>query len=176
MTATNRWTIESNAGKVRKNLLVRVKAVLTSKASSSTATAAEDDYYDIDCTAKGLPSLTDPSVWSVVTDNPEHPVGFRYVGKSEGFETIELTTETAFTIVYGLLQAHLVAGDVFTLVFTYDDPLETSVHTLSVPACTLCGLASTGGETTAGSTTTIRFQPMGGTMDNMPTLTSTART
>ncbi len=175
MTATNQWDMETDAGKVRKNLNIRVKATLTAKSTNSTATAALADYYEFDCTAKNLPALDDPATWSVVTDNPEHPVGFKYVGKSEGFAAIELTTETAFALVYGKLQPHLVAGDVFSLTFTMDDPLETKIHTLVIPQCTLCGVAPTGGETNAGSTTSIKFQPMGGTSANLGTVTATAR-
>ncbi|MDO4587882.1 MAG: hypothetical protein Q4C95_11395 [Planctomycetia bacterium] len=160
MTEQNRW-IET-AGKVRKNSLVRVKATLTTKAAGSTATASVGDWYEFNCKIKNFPAMTENPTWTVVTDNPLELTGRTYVGKSEGLEPIELTTETILPVVYGDLTKHRIAGDIFTLLFTMDDPKEATLHTLSIPDCQLTGVTTEGGETNSGPESVIKFQPEGG--------------
>lgn len=172
MTATNRW---EETGIVRKNFLLRAKLVLTSKSSASTATAAVDDYYEFNCKSKGLPSFADAPTWTDVTDNAAEPTGFAYAGKSEQIDPIELVTRTPLPVVYGDLIAHQSAGDVFSLVMTYDDPQEDKIYTVTVPSCTLVGVAIEAGENNAGSQTTIKVLPEGGKAANMPAVTETAR-
>lgn len=172
MSATNRWIEE---GIVRKNALLRVKMTLTTKATGSTATAAVDDYYEFNCKSKGLPSFATAPTWTDVTDNPSEPTGFAYAGKSEQLEQIELVTRTPIETVYQELLAHQSAGDIFTILFTYDDPHETEIFTISVPNVQIIGVAPAGGENNAGSETTITLLPEGGLAANMPTVASTAR-
>lgn len=172
MTATNRW---EEKGIVRKNFLLRAKMTLTSKSTVSTATAAVDDYYAFNCKQKGLPSFADAPTWTDVTDNPSEPTGYAYAGKSEQIETYELVTRTPLPVVYGDLVAHQSAGDVFSLVLTYDDPQEDKVYTVTVPSCTIVGVSIEAGENNGGSQTTIKIQPEGGKAANMPSVTETAR-
>lgn len=172
MTATNRW---SETGVVRKNSLLRAKLTLTTKGTTSGATAAVGDYYEFNCKSKGIPSFADPPTWTDVTDNPEEPTGFAYAGKPEQIGEIELTTRTPIPLVYGELIHHVTAGDVFTLSFTYDDPLETSIYTISLTNCRITNVAPEGGENSAGSQTVIKILPEGGTQANMPTVTTTER-
>lgn len=172
MTATNRW---SETGIVRKNSLLRAKLTLTSKATGSTATAAVDDYYEFNCKSKNLPAPSDSPTWTDVTDNPSEPTGFAYAGKSEQLGAIELVTRTPLPLVYADLLAHKAAGDVFSLGFTYDDPHESSVYTITVASCQIIDVSPAAGENNAGSETTIRILPEGGTSGNMPAVTTTAR-
>lgn len=172
MTATNRW---SETGVVRKNFLLRAKLTLTSKATASTATAAVDDYYEFNCKSKGLPSFADAPTWNDVTDNPSEPTGYAYAGKSEQIDTYELVTRTPLPIVYGDLIAHQAAGDVFSLILTYDDPQEDKVYTVTVPSCTIVGINIEAGENNSGSQTTIKVLPEGGKAANMPAVTSATR-
>lgn len=172
MTATNRW---SETGIVRKNSLLRAKLTLATKATGSTAEAAVGDYYEFNCKSKNLPAPSDAPTWSDVTDNPEEPTGFAYAGKSDQINAIELVTRTPIPLVYDDLLAHKTAGDVFTLTFVYDDPHETSVYTMSIANCQIIDVSPAAGENNAGSETTIRILPEGGTAANMPTVTATAR-
>lgn len=174
MSGQNRW-IENAVGKVRKNLLMRVKMTLTAKATNSGASAVVGDYYEFDCTSKTLPSPADSPTWTEVTDNPNEPTGYAYVGKSEQLENIELVAPTYLKLVYDELLEHKMAGDVFTVVFTYDDPLETSVVTVSVASCQIIGVKTDGGENNAKPTTTITLLPEGGKAENMPAITLTNR-
>ncbi len=173
MTATNRWS-ETDAGRISTNGLLRVKLTLETKATGSTATAAVGDYYEFPCTTRNLPNLADNPTWSVLTDDPNDLCGRKYTGKSEGFDAIELQMPAVLD-VHRELEMHRISGDVFTLSYTYDDPLETKTHTMSLPKCKLIGVSISGGEVNAASTMTVKIQPMGGIADNMITLTSTAR-
>ena len=101
--------------------------------------------------------------------------GYAYAGKSEQIDQIELVTRTPLPVVYGDLIAHQSAGDVFSLVMTYDDPQEDKIYTVTVPSCTLVGVAIEAGENNAGSQTTIKVLPEGGKAANMPAVTETAR-
>lgn len=172
MTATNRW---SEAGVVRKNMLLRAKMTLTTKASGSTASASVGDYYEFNCKSKGLPAFADAPTWTDVTDNPNEPTGYAYGGKPEQINTYELVTRTPLPVVYGDLLAHQTAGDVFSLVLTYDDPHETNVYTVTVPKCQIVGIAPEAGENNGGSQTTIKLLAEGGSADNMPDVETTAR-
>lgn len=173
MTATNRW---SETGVVRKNSLLRAKLTLTTKSSTSTATAAVGDYYEFNCKSKGMPAFADAPTWTDVTDNPSEPTGYAYAGKPEQINEIELVTRTPIPMVYGELMAHITAGDVFTLTFTYDDPLESSVYAIALANCRITSVSPEAGENSAGSQTTIKILPEGGSSGNMPTVTTTSRT
>lgn len=173
MTATNRW---SEAGIVRKNMLLRAKLTLTTKATGSGATAAVGDYYEFNCKSKNLPTFADPTTWTDVTDNPSEPTGYAYAGKPEQIQIIELVTRTPLQLVYDEMVAHLTAGDVFTLSLKYDDPHETSVYEVSITNVQVVGINPEAGENNAGSQTTIKLLPEGGSANNMPTVTATART
>lgn len=173
MTATNRW---SEVGVVRKNMLLRAKLTLTQKATGSTAEAAVNDYYEFNCKSKGLPAFADAPTWTDVTDNPSEPTGYAYAGKPEQINTYQLVTRTPLPVVYGDLLAHQTAGDIFSLVLTYDDPREEKIYTVSVPSCQIVGIGPEAGENNGGSQTTITILPEGGAAANMPDVTATART
>ena len=173
MTAVNRWDT-TDAGNLTQNYLLRAKITLAIKATSSTATAAVGDYYEFPCTVRNLPNLADNPTWSVLTDDPNDLCGRKYTGKSEGFDAIEFQMPAVFGI-HQELELHRISGDVFTLSYTYDNPTETKIHTLSLPKCQIIGIQISGGEVNAASTMTVKIQPMGGVADNMITFTSTTR-
>ncbi len=172
MTAVNRWNEE---GVARKNSLLRVKLTLTSKSASSAADAVVGDYYEFNCKAKTLPRCAKAPTWSDVTDDPSEPVGYAYAGKPDRLETIELTTRTPIQLTYDDLIEHLKGGDVFTLTYVYDDPHETSVYTITLTNCQIVGVEPVAGGNDAGSQTTIRVLPEGGSAANMPSVTVAAR-
>lgn len=172
MSATNKW-VEN--GIVRKNYLLRAKLTLVTKATGSTAEAAVGDYYEFNCKQKNPPAPSDAPTWTDVTDNPTEPTGFAYAGKSEQINAIELVTRTPIPLVYGDLLAHKLAGDIFSLTFTYDDPHETNIYTITLANCQLVDVSPAGGENNAGSETTLRILPEGGTAGNMPIVATTAR-
>ena len=172
MSATNKWV---EAGIVRKNYLLRAKLTLATKAATSGATANVGDFYEFNCKQKGLPSPSDAPTWTDVTDNPNEPTGFAYAGKSEQINAIELVTRTPIQLVYDELLKHKFAGDVFTFELKYDDPHETLVYTITLANCQLVDVSPAGGENNAGSETTLRILPEGGTAENMPIVASTAR-
>lgn len=171
MPGTNLWV---ETGVVRKNLLLKVKLTITSKSASSTATVG--DYYEFNCKSKGLPAFADAPTWTDVTDNATEPTGFAYAGKSEQIDVIELTTRTPLPTVYTALLANQSAGDVFSLTYTYDDPHETKIYTLTVPNVQIVGISPEAGEVNAGSQTTIKLLAEGGKSDNMPEVAETPRT
>lgn len=173
MVAANKW-IETDAGRVSKNYLLRAKLTLTTKATGSTATAALGDFFEMPVTNRGMPNLADNPVWSVLTDDPLELCGRKYVGKSEGYDVIELQVPAILAIKQEL-ELHRMSGDVFTLSYTYDDPLETKIHTLSITTVQIVGVSLSGGEVNAASTMTIKLQPHGGVAASMAALTSTAR-
>lgn len=172
MTAANKW---SESGIIRKNSLLRAKLTLKSKATGSTASISVDDWYEFNCKSKGLPTFADSPTWTDVTDNPAEITGFAYAGKSEQLEVIELVTRTPIPMVYGDLCKHQSYGDVFELEYTYDDPHEEKIYTIAVGNVQIVGVSIEGGETNAGSQTTIKLLPEGGTAANMPAVTQTSR-
>lgn len=172
MANVNRWDED---GVIRANTLMRVKLTLTSKSTLSGANAVVGDYYEFNCKSKNLPRSAECPTWNDVTDNPNEPTGYAYSGKSPQLEPIELITRTPVSLVFDDLFQHKTHGDVFTVTFTYDDPLESSVFTITVPNCKIIGLEPQGGETSAGSQTTIKILPEGGSADNMPSVTATLR-
>lgn len=173
MTATNRW---AETGVLRKNNLLRAKLTLTSISASSETDAAVGDYYEFNCKTKTAPTCRQAPTWSDVTDNPSEPTGYAYAGKPDRLDTIVLTTRTPIKLVYDEMLEHLKSGNVFTLTYTYDDPHETSVYTISLANCQLIGIEPSGGGNDSGSETTFRILPEGGSADNMPTVTVASRT
>ncbi len=121
------------------------------------------------CTAKNLPVFKDAPTWSVITDHADEVTGKTYVGKPEGLDPIEITIESDLSQVYGALQTAFLAGTQATATFTYTSGSTTT--TVTVPKCTICGLSPQGGENNSASTTTVKFQPEGGTDDDMPSVT-----
>ena len=172
MSGTNLW---NEAGVVRKNSLLRAKLTLATKSSASGATANVGDYYEFNCKSKTAPACSAAPVWTDVTDNPNEPTGYAYAGKPEQLETITLITRTPLELTYGGLLEHQKAGDVFTLEYTYDDPHETSIFTITVPNCQIIDVSPSGGDNESGSETTIRVLPEGGAAANMPTVSAAAR-
>ena len=172
MAGTNKWV---ETGVVRKNSLLRVKMTLTTKSSTSGASANVGDFYMFNCKSKTIPSFSKAPVWTDVTDNPDEPSGFAYAGKPEQLETIALVTRTPIQLTYEDLLEHQKSGDVFTVMYVYDDPHESSVFTIAVPNCQIIDISPTGGDNDSGSETTIRILPEGGSAANMPTVTTTAR-
>lgn len=172
MTATNRW---SETGIVRKNSLLRAKLTLTTKSATSAAQADVGDYYEFNCKSKGMPAFADAPTWTDVTDNPSEPTGYAYAGKPEQINEIELVTRTPIPLVYGELMEHITAGDVFTLAFTYDDPLETSIYQITLANCRITSVSPEAGENSAGSQTTIKILPEGGSAANMPVVATIGR-
>lgn len=173
MAGTNKW-VETDAGRLVKNFLLRAKLTVATKATGSTATAAVDDFYDFPCMNRGMPNLADNPVWSVLTDDPNDLCGRKYVGKSEGYDIIELQAPAILAIKQEF-ELHRMSGDVFSLEYTYDDPLETKIHKLAITKIQIVGVSLSGGEVNAASTMTIKLQPRGGDAASMATLTSTAR-
>lgn len=172
MPATNRWSQEGTA---TSNALLRVKLTLTAKAATSGATAAVDDYYEFDCIEKGLPKAEDNPTWNYVTDNPDEVTGYTYSGKAPQLSVMELTTKTPLPLVYGDLLQHKAHGDIFTATYTYDDPKETNIFTITLAQCRIIGIDVQGGDNANGSKTVIKVQPTGGSAANMPAFTSAAR-
>lgn len=172
MTATNLW---AESGIVRKNLLLRVKLTITSTTATGTGAPSVGDYYEFNCKSKGLPAFADASTWTDVTDNPTEPTGFAYAGKSEQIDVIELVTRTPLETVYASLLDSQKRGDVFSLVYTYDDPHETSIYTITVPNVQIIGISPSGGENSAGSETTIKLLAEGGSSLNMPAVATISR-
>lgn len=179
----NRWksaTVNNKdvapVGIIRKNSLLRVKLTLSKKAATSGAPASEGDYFEFDCKSKGIPAIADAPTWTDVTDRPDELTGFAYAGKSEQLEVIELVTRTPVMIVYDELVQHQAAGDLFTLLFTYDDPHETKIYTITVPNVQIIGVTPEAGENNAGSQTTIKLLPEGGSDSNMPDVAEVTRT
>lgn len=171
-SGTNLWKEE---GVARKNALLRVRMTLTSKSSTSLATAGVGDYYEFNCKSKTVPACSPAPIWTDVTDAPGEPTGYAYAGKPERLETITLTTRTPLKTVYGALIEHLKAGDVFTLTYTYDDPHETLIYRIAVANCQIIDVAPTGGGNESGSETRIRILPEGGAPGNMPAVTTESR-
>lgn len=172
MAGTNLWNEE---GVVRKNMLLRARLTLAVKSSSSGASGNVGDYYEFNCKSKGLPSFADAPTWTDVTDNPSEPTGYAYAGKSEQISVIELVTRTPLELTYGALLEHQKAGDVFTLSYTYDDPHESLVYSISIANCQIIGVGPEGGDNASGSQMTIKLLAEGGSAGNMPTVTSSAR-
>ncbi len=146
-------------GMLRKNSLLRLKAVVKRRSNNSEAAADATDFYTFPCSAKGFFSLKDAPTWSVVTDDPAQLTGKTYVGKTEGAEPIEVSTETVFDMNHEFAK-HQVAGDIFTLIFTYDDPLETKIYTITIDDCQVLGVSTETSDINGGSTTTFKFQPV----------------
>lgn len=165
----NHWKEE---GVVRKNSLLRVK--LTPTDNSGNALTAQG-YYEFNCKSKTIPSCSQAPVWSDVTDNPDEVTGYAYAGKPERLDTIVIVARTPLQIVYMELLEHLRKGTIFMLTYTYDDPHEASVYTITLNRCQIVGVECSGGGNDTGSETTIRVLPEGGTSANMPTVAAAAR-
>ncbi|MGI6401896.1 MAG: hypothetical protein ACOX0A_07290 [Thermoguttaceae bacterium] len=172
MAGKNLWKED---GVVRKNSLLRAKLTLSAKSSASAAEAVVGDYYEFNCKSKTVPACSPAPVWTDVTDNPDEPVGYAYAGKPEQLETIALVTRTPLPLVYEALLEHQKSGDVFTLTYTYDDPHETEVYTISVSKCQIVDVAPSAGGNDSGSETRIRVLPEGGASENMPTVAAEIR-
>ncbi len=172
MAGNNKW---QESGVVRKNSLLRVKMTLTTKSTTSGASATVGDFYLFNCKSKTVPAFSKAPVWTDVTDNPDEPSGFAYAGKPEQLETIALVTRTPLQLTYEDLLEHQKSGDVFTVAYVYDDPHEQQIYTITVPNCQIIDISPSGGDNDSGSETTIRILPEGGTAANMPTVTTAAR-
>ncbi len=172
MSGTNRWIEE---GVVRKNSLLRVKLALAVKSSSSLAEAVVGDFYEFNCKSKTLPACSQAPTWTDVTDNPTEPTGYAYAGKPDQLETVELTTRTPIKLTYDAMLEHQKAGDLFTMTYTYDDPRETSVYTITLPNCQIIGVEPSAGGNESGSQTKIKILPEGGSAKNMPATAAVAR-
>lgn len=172
MSGTNLWNEE---GVVRKNSLLRARLTLAVKSSASGAAANVGDYYEFNCKSKTAPACSAAPVWTDVTDNPDEPTGYAYAGKPEQLEPITLITRTPLELTYGGLLEHQKAGDVFTLTYTYDDPHEALVYHVSVANCQIVDVSPSAGGNDAGSETRIRVLPEGGAGNNMPTVSTEAR-
>ena len=173
MVAANKW-IETDGGRVTKNFLLRAKLTVTTKATGSTATAVVGDFYEFPCINRGMPNLADNPVWSVLADDPNDLCGRKYVGKSEGYDVIELQLPAVLALKQEF-ELHRASGDVFSLEYTYDDPLETKIHKLAITTVQIVGVTLSGGEVNAASTMSLKLQPHGGVSASMATLTSTTR-
>ena len=176
----NLWVEE---GIVRKNLLLKVKLIVDSlpakdswnSLGSNGTMPAEGNYFAFNCKSKGLPAFADAPTWTDVTDNAKEITGFAYAGKSEQIDVIELTARTPLQTTYERLLACQANGVVFKLVYTYDDPHEALIYTITVPSVEIVGLSPSGGDTGSGSELTIKLLAEGGTSSNMPTVKSESR-
>lgn len=120
------------------------------------------------CTAKSLPSVKDAPTWTILTDNTDEVTGRTIVGKPLGLEPIELTIETDVSLVYGALMTAFAEGTQSDATFTYTPRGSQAALTVTVPKCTICGLSTSGGNNNGHATTTVKLQPEGGELEDMP--------
>ncbi|MBR4976443.1 MAG: hypothetical protein IKY61_05260, partial [Thermoguttaceae bacterium] len=152
------------------------KATLTRKASNSKAPGKVGDFYQMFCTAKSLPWFADTPIFGDATDNPEEITGFSYGGKPERVEDIEVKTRLYIPLAEGELALHQAAGDIFDVVLTYDDPLETKIYTVTVKNCFISSVKGDTVENNGTGSMTIKFTPTGGTFENIPDYAAVERT
>ena len=132
-------------------------------------------YYLFDCKSKGMPTFAEAQSWTDVSDNPDEITGYAYAYKSEQLEQVELQMRTPLQVVYNKLLTHMANGDVFDLVFEYDDTHETNIFQILLPNCCIVGLSNEAGENGASATTTVKILAEGGIKTNMPKVISFAR-
>jgi len=155
-----------------------------------------------DASTKGLPSFKDAPTWTSQSDNISEFSARTIVGKSEGLEVIEVTVETDPIKVYQGLLAFYGRNVCADLLLTWanpggtykaafqenhnefypttfgaqepeEEPDKIEELTIVVPRCTMTGLAPAGGDNNGISNTTVKFQPEGGPVENLPYVVKT---
>ncbi len=154
---------DGKVGTIRKNGLLRVVFQFTSIPYDPDGyfTKTATRRFSFNCSAKALPSISERPTWTVNNDDTGPMEGVTYAGRPEKFEPIELTTRTPVGGTLTWLQRVLYLGVHGALIFTYTDALQDLLATITMHDCVLTGITHSGGELSAISTTTLRFQPSG---------------